>query len=146
MSNWVDLIVWMRLLIALVKGIINISWNSWVVWGDVSWINFVLKTIRMDMSLQIGPSHTRQLISSKQTWASHCYTLPLTISFLLFSHMIINNLSLFMSMSNSISINISIMDMKRYILICLFISMLVSKERDEIVIRIKKIVIKKRVK
>jgi hypothetical protein len=51
-----------------------------------------------------------------------------------------------MSMSNSISINISIMDMKRYILICLFISMLVSKERDEIVIRIKKIVIKKRVK
>jgi hypothetical protein len=42
-----------------------------------------------------------------------------------------------MSMSNLISININIMVMKRYMFICLFISMLVSKKRDEIVIRIR---------
>jgi hypothetical protein len=51
--------------------------------------------------------------------------------------MIINNPSLFMSMSNLISININIMDMKRHMLIYLFISMLVAKESDEIVIRIR---------
>jgi hypothetical protein len=39
-------------------------------------------------------------------------------------------------MSNLISININMMDMKRHMLICLFISMLVGKERGEIVIRI----------
>jgi hypothetical protein len=39
-----------------------------------------------------------------------------------------------MSMSNSININI--MDMKRYKLIYLFIFMLVDRERGEIVIRI----------
>jgi len=42
-----------------------------------------------------------------------------------------------MSMSNLISININIMDMKRHMLIYLFISMLVAKESDEIVIRIR---------
>jgi hypothetical protein len=47
--------------------------------------------------------------------------------------MIIDNSSLFMS----ISININIMDMKRHMLICLFISMLASKERGEIVLMIK---------
>jgi hypothetical protein len=41
-----------------------------------------------------------------------------------------------MSMSNLISININMMDMKRHMLICLFISMLMRKERGEIVIRI----------
>jgi hypothetical protein len=41
-----------------------------------------------------------------------------------------------MSMSNLISININMMDMKRHMLICLFISMLMCKERGEIVIRI----------
>jgi hypothetical protein len=40
-----------------------------------------------------------------------------------------NNSSLFMSMSNLISININIMDMKRHMLICHFISMLVNKEK-----------------
>jgi hypothetical protein len=49
--------------------------------------------------------------------------------------MIINNSSLFMLMSNSVNINI--MDMKRYLLIYLFIFMLVDRERGEIVIRIK---------
>jgi hypothetical protein len=39
-------------------------------------------------------------------------------------------------MSNLISININMMDMKRHMLICLFISMLVGKERGEIIIRI----------
>jgi hypothetical protein len=58
-------------------------------------------------------------------------------SFLLGSHIIINNSSLFMSMSNLISININIMDMKRHMLICLLISMLVGKEKGEIVIRIR---------
>jgi len=51
--------------------------------------------------------------------------------------MIINNSSLFMSISNLISINMNTMDMKRHILICLFISMLVDKENGEIVIRIR---------
>jgi hypothetical protein len=51
--------------------------------------------------------------------------------------MIINNSSLFMSMSNLISININIMNMKRHMLICFFIFMLVGKEKIEIVIRIK---------
>ncbi len=58
-------------------------------------------------------------------------------SFLLCSHIIINNSSLFMSMLNLISININIMDMKMHMLICLFISMLVGKERGEIVIKIR---------
>jgi len=40
-----------------------------------------------------------------------------------------------MSMSNLISININIMDMKSHMLINFFISMLMSKERGEIVIR-----------
>jgi hypothetical protein len=42
-----------------------------------------------------------------------------------------------MSMSNLILININITDMKRHMLICLFIFMLVGKERGEIVIKIK---------
>jgi hypothetical protein len=50
--------------------------------------------------------------------------------------MIKDNSSLFMSMLNLISININMMDMERHMLICLFISMLVGKERSEIVIRI----------
>jgi hypothetical protein len=49
--------------------------------------------------------------------------------------MIINNPSLFMSMSNLIYIYI--MGMKGHMLICLFISMLVGKETGEIVIRIR---------
>jgi hypothetical protein len=52
----------------------------------------------------------------------------------MFLYMIINNSSLFMSMSNSININI--VDMKTYMLIYLFIFMLVDRERGEIVIRI----------
>jgi hypothetical protein len=59
------------------------------------------------------------------------------IFFLLCSHVIINNSSLFMSMLNLISININIMNMKRHMLICFFIFMLVGKERSEIFIRIK---------
>jgi len=47
-----------------------------------------------------------------------------------------NNSSLFISMSN-LSININIMDMKKHMLICLFVSMLVGKERGEIVIMIR---------
>jgi hypothetical protein len=42
-----------------------------------------------------------------------------------------------MLMSNLISINTNIMNMKKHKLICLFTSMLVSKEKDEIVIKIK---------
>jgi hypothetical protein len=45
--------------------------------------------------------------------------------------------SLFMSMSNLISINVYNMDIKRHMLICVFIFMLVGKERGEIVIRIR---------
>jgi hypothetical protein len=52
--------------------------------------------------------------------------------------MMINNSSLFMSMSNVISINVNIMDMKMHMLICLLISMLVSIKRDEIVIKDKR--------
>ncbi len=58
-------------------------------------------------------------------------------SFVLCSHMIINYSSLFMSMSNFILININIMDMKRHMLICFFISILVGKESGKIVIKIK---------
>jgi hypothetical protein len=47
-----------------------------------------------------------------------------------------NNSSLFTSTSN-LSININIMDMKKHMLICLFVSMLVGKERGEIVIMIR---------
>ncbi len=50
--------------------------------------------------------------------------------------MISNNSSLFTSTSN-LSININIMDMKKHMLICLFVSMLVGKERGEIVIMIR---------
>jgi len=56
-------------------------------------------------------------------------------------------------MSNLILINIHIMDMKGHMLICLFIFMLVVKERGEIVIKIKdvyqvrnEVVIKKEMK
>ncbi len=42
-----------------------------------------------------------------------------------------------MSMLNLISININIMDMKRHMLTCFFVSILVGNERDEIIIRIK---------
>jgi hypothetical protein len=45
--------------------------------------------------------------------------------------------SLFMSMTNLISININNMDIKRHMLICVFIFMLVGKERGEIGIRIR---------
>jgi hypothetical protein len=51
--------------------------------------------------------------------------------------MIIDNSSLFMSMSNLISSNINMMDMERHMLICLYISMLMGKERNEIIIRIR---------
>jgi hypothetical protein len=43
--------------------------------------------------------------------------------------LIINYFSLFMSMSNLISINMNVIDMKRHMLICLSISMFVSMER-----------------
>jgi hypothetical protein len=42
-----------------------------------------------------------------------------------------------MSMPNLISININIMDMKRHILIYLFVPMLVGMERGEIIIKIR---------
>jgi hypothetical protein len=44
-----------------------------------------------------------------------------------------------MSMLNLILININIKDMKRHMLISLFISMLVDKKKDEIVIIIRDI-------
>jgi hypothetical protein len=40
-------------------------------------------------------------------------------------------------MSNLISININTMDMKRYMLVFLFIPMLVGKEMGEIIIKIR---------
>jgi hypothetical protein len=43
--------------------------------------------------------------------------------------MVFNNSLLFMSISNLIPININIMDVKRHKLICIFISMLVGKEK-----------------
>jgi hypothetical protein len=57
--------------------------------------------------------------------------------------MIINKLSLFVTMSNFISININVMDMKMHVLIFLFTFMLVGEERYEIIIKDKEIVIKK---
>jgi hypothetical protein len=51
------------------------------------------------------------------------------ILFLCF-HMVFNNSSLFMSMSNLIYINIHFMDMKRRKLIGFFIFMLVEREKD----------------
>jgi hypothetical protein len=42
-----------------------------------------------------------------------------------------------MSMSNLILININIMNMERHVLIYFLISMLVGKERDEIVVKIR---------
>jgi hypothetical protein len=51
--------------------------------------------------------------------------------------MVYDGLSLFMSMSNLILININIMDMKKHKLIWLFKSMLVGRRRSKIVIRIK---------
>jgi hypothetical protein len=42
-----------------------------------------------------------------------------------------------MSMSNLIQININTMDIIKHMLICIFISMLVSKEKSEIVIKIR---------
>jgi hypothetical protein len=51
--------------------------------------------------------------------------------------MIIKNSSLFMSILNLILININIMGMKNHMLIFHFISMLVGKERGEIVIMIR---------
>jgi hypothetical protein len=49
------------------------------------------------------------------------------IFFFLIIHMVFNNSSLFMSMSNLIKIYIHFMDMKLYMLIYFFISMLVDK-------------------
>jgi hypothetical protein len=64
-----------------------------------------------------------------------------------------NNSSSFMSTSNLILININITDIKRHMLVCLFIFMLVGNERDEIIIKIKdsyqdrnEVVIRKEVK
>jgi len=57
--------------------------------------------------------------------------------------MIINNSSLFISMSILISININFVDMKRHMLIYHFIFMLVGTERDEIFIRIRDNYLKK---
>jgi hypothetical protein len=76
----------------------------------------------------------------------HLYQLGLQVvvhyqwqfSFLLCFHIIINNSSLFMSMSNFLLININIMDMKRHMLVCFFISMLVGKENRKILIKKKK--------
>ncbi len=70
--------------------------------------------------------------------------MQLTISFIMwFFNMIINNSSLFMLIPNLISININIMDMKRHILICVFISMLKANEKGEIVIRRKDSLLRK---
>ncbi len=55
-------------------------------------------------------------------------------------HVIIKNSSLFISMPNLILININVMDRKRHMLICFFISMLVDNERGEIVVKISKVV------
>jgi hypothetical protein len=45
--------------------------------------------------------------------------------------MVSNNSSLFMSMPNLIKNNMHFMDMKIYMLICFFISMLVGKENEQ---------------
>ncbi len=50
--------------------------------------------------------------------------------FLLHSHVFSNSSSLFMSMPISILINMNIMDMKKHMLIFVFISMLVGREWD----------------
>jgi hypothetical protein len=42
-------------------------------------------------------------------------------------------------MSNLIYINIHFMDMKRHMLICFFISMLVDREKNEVVIKWKEL-------
>jgi hypothetical protein len=44
--------------------------------------------------------------------------------------MVFNGLLLFMFMSNLILTNINIMDMKKHMLICLFIFMLVGEEKE----------------
>jgi hypothetical protein len=48
-------------------------------------------------------------------------------------HMVFNDSYLFMSMSNLIYINIYFIDMKIHMLICFLISMLVDREKNEIV-------------
>jgi hypothetical protein len=63
------------------------------------------------------------------TWVTY-YALLAISFFLLCSHMIINDSSIFMSMLILILININIMDMKKHINnMCLFMSMFVGKER-----------------
>jgi hypothetical protein len=66
-------------------------------------------------------------------WALCCCTLLVTINYLfifLCLHMIFNNLSFFMSMSNLIQINIHFIDMKRHMLIFFLISMSMDREKE----------------
>jgi hypothetical protein len=68
-----------------------------------------------------------------QIWPLHCCTLPAKINYFIFSlcsHMLFSNSLLFMSMSNLILINILFMDMRRHMLISLFISMLMDREKE----------------
>jgi len=69
----------------------------------------------------------------------HSYAISLTITFFFKCfHMVSNNSSLFMSMLNLIWININIMDMKRHMLICLFVFHIhvgEKRKKDEVVIK-----------
>jgi hypothetical protein len=67
------------------------------------------------------------------TWPSHCYThyqRRLTLFFSLCFHIVVNNSSLIKSMTNLIRFNINSMDMKRHMLMCFFIFMLISREKE----------------
>jgi len=73
--------------------------------------------------LAIVHGQLQHMFVEQLIWALHYSALPMTINysiFLLCFHMVFNNSSLFMSMSDLIYINIIFMKMKRHILIGFF--------------------------
>jgi hypothetical protein len=89
------------------------------------WKNLVKRKLLLSYLFEIYFDVLQRLNYS--TWATCYYALLAILFFLLCSHMIINNSSIFMSMLNFILFNINIMDMKKHINMCLFMFMLVSK-------------------
>jgi hypothetical protein len=119
------------------KGCMFAAWKfQWQVIGSGIWVIFFWESF-----LWLSMDH------SKDNFTNNCHIFKLNyfisflittslglhmamhcqgwFSFLLCFHMIINNLSLFISILILILININITDVKRYMLICLFVSMLV---------------------
>jgi hypothetical protein len=90
----------------------------------------VSKIFEVGSSLRLGLVSSTFASNLSSTFLCTINDNRFCFSLFLCSHMVSFSSSLLMSMSNLIWVNINIMDIKKHMLISLFISMLVGKEKE----------------